>query len=490
MSINFSVLKNPNDHSFKIMITEAPKMLEVSQAQEFFTIIMEHFKKEIAFELKRLILDTVIQLLTIDGIRAVFCNEFIKKLPFNQGFDTEILDILNIIVTHSPESIENDISHNFSRLTAHNPSKCLIILAIYSQSFDQIDIAWNFFDTLFRNCKYFEIPELVPHYFTLIVNLIQNHSDFCDARIEIAWKTVCKAFSLSDHIAIAHAFYSLSKFAELAPDRCQNFDFPLDAVIKYISVPDTQRAVFSLLFRLRPNPSLDENSDYEGIPNLITKLFDIAQKNSNASLILMKMAFDIDYADMILDSNEGRWLTLALPSYMETCRLFTIILTHSQLRIKVVQNNFTITFFSNLINFADNKLPMCNALCTFLRRMPLNESFLKGLSRCGFFQICFNAAIENKPLFLLLIDTVAKVAYVKDFIDVLDKIIEFMRTARDIKLLNSCLCVCLDLSKYKNCALKFQEKKLNDIMKRFQDEKLQKLIKKINQSIDNTLSEM
>jgi len=467
---NLEVLRYPESMGFIEELDFSPDTLKSNQSVEFFEILLSYFANEISLDLGNHILATISKVICVKEHLSVFVQQnFINKLPFNQkAFIDPIFDILYILVTLAPVSFNEEFSKQFGLLIRRGPQKSLTILALFSQHFDDIDNPWPIVDLLIQESSRFSSFDNIVNYVTLLAFLCRKFPDFCAERGKHCWHKISSIIvSAKDLHIIGAAYFSLYSITEVYQDGVA----PIDAIKIHIKIKELQDSALTLL--LAAPPKGKDSKDKQ----LLLLLISIAEKNRNATLVLIRMALDFEFSEFLV-VHSALWMTKELPTALETFRLFFSVFYHRDLR-PLIKDSPNFVSLLKMVVEQENSSTL-SMICTIIRRIDITEEFIKQLSDSGFLNIFFSVSTKigsNVSLHstFLLIDTLAKVSYSREFLKMCDYVVDTIKERGELSEIAGM--VAIQLCNYKKCLQAFQNKHLNEF---FQKSTLTPKLKKIS----------
>ncbi|OHS99957.1 hypothetical protein TRFO_33525 [Tritrichomonas foetus] len=464
--INFNALKKGSGQSFLKELTGIPGNLTPENAEEFFSTAINLLRADIPeSSMSRLIVAICKSIQTQQFLDLFVENKYALKLPFNRPFlQEQILDLIYIMVNFSPRSITRKLSKKFQKLIKSNARKCLTVLALFGKQFERILDPWPMLDLLFKESSYFRKQDCVDDYISLLVYLCQKYDDFKESRQQHCWGSICEALNSENDSTLITSYYALCSIYELNPVIVSSFQFPSVAVAIHLRKPAVSRAAMSLLFRTQPTCPA---------PGVVQALISIAQTEVNANLILAKMAMNKETASILV--HDATWMTKELPTVVDTMRIFAAVLSHVGIRAKIMKKPESIDFFRSTI--AVKHEGVLSAVCTFIRRLGITKEYCNQLSKSEFLSQFFVTAFESDDVdnsdneiliksTLLLIDTLAKVCFVRELVDCCDYVAKIINS--DSEFTSTACKVAVELARYNKCAIRFKQLKITEFFERKQ----------------------
>lgn len=454
---NLQRLTNASDPMFIQCVRVAYLNLKPNQVPDYYRILLNHFSHRLHTKTGNEILAGICNVLEMRDYSQVFVdNDFTKLLPFSQRqYESQLLDLLFILVQKVPKVFTDRVAAQVATLVEESPRKCLTLIAMYAQQFENVDDPLPIVDILFHQSECFRGLDCAEDYISLIVWLLRQCPQFKTGRFQHSWTYLCDMLTITNPVIINTIYSGLCAIFEIDPDTVKTYGYPSEAIACHIQHSSTQSSTLSLLLRYPPPPHS------KCIEQIIITLTEIAKYDEKATLLLLGLAMEESNA-LILIQNP-HWMINSLPKILDTLRLFGVVMLHDNLRVLIVQSPSTIGFFLNLLQV--NSVGVCNAVCTIIKRLPLTPDFINRLSQSGFLAGYFGCAqeINDKSVrvsALRLIDTIAKIRFVSEFMDMIDLIIKLIKGGQDMML--PAAAVATRLVRYPKCARVFGQKKLNE----------------------------
>ena len=470
-AINFPILENPSHPEFIRQLKFSTYRVSTSQLTNFFKILLNHFNFRIHSKIGNEILLSICKILSIneESISIFIQAHYSLMLPFGQKeFRLQLLDLLFILVKKNPETFIESLSIKFSTLVPFEPKKCLIIISIFSQNFENLREPFPMIDILFRQSDYFRSIECADDYISLLIWLLQKSPTFRKQRIQHCWTYVCDMLNLSNIAILNTCYYGLCKISEVDKDSIKELGYPVSAVAKHILRRPLRNAVMSLLMRYPPS------SDTRHMIDLLLSLIKVSEEDNKAILLLMGLSMDGMNALLLLQNPE--WMIKPLPQTLDTMKLFCILLLHPELREVLIKPDITIDFFKSLLSI--NSIGISSAISTIMRKLPLTQDFIGKLSDSGFLGLYFSTVLEHEDEEILLsalrlLDTIARIRYVRELSEMVDTLVRLIKESNNLS--TAAASVSIDLCKYPKCAKLFKSKRLNEYFKQpISDPKMKK----------------
>lgn len=464
---NLHILEDVHKMDFLDELSYSPDTLSLSQANDFFHIVLSHFKKDISSEIGHAILSVISRIICKEDFLTTFSmNRFTEMLPFDQKvYVDDIFDILYIIVTLSPISFDEHLSARFGSIIRRNPSKSLTLLASYSQHFNEIDNPWPMVDLLIHESRRFYGLETAASYASLLAYLCRKYSDYRVGRSEHCWHKIGSLLNEKDIHTLKSVYCSMFSITEVYPDLVS----PVELMKPHLKIRELQDSVLTLLLAAPPVGKVTRDK------GLLQSLLDLSETNKNATLVIMNIAADTIFAEFLVQ-NANLWMTRELPTIIDTMRLFFVVFRHTQLRSLITESPNFIEFLK-MVTEQENSSTL-SMICVIIRRIDLTEDLIGALGETGFLNGFFTSACRlgsNIAMHsaLLMIDTLARVGYSREYLKMCDVISQTIMDRGE--LCEAAAKVAVRLCDYNKCIQVFKKKKLHDFMKKnLQNSKLRK----------------
>lgn len=442
--IDLAVLANPDSHSFFAEISTVHIKSQTHQPG-LFRALLGNFDREISEEAGNAILVALCKILSIQVHTTAFIRgRSAERLPFSRReFSERLFDLLHVMATNCPNAFTEPVIKQFSRIIDRDAYKSLYIIALFAKQLNNLEEPWAMVDLLFRYEASFTKPKIVENYISLLVFLCCQYPHYRKGRASACWTSICNILASQDPSAVSCAYNALSKILEISDQL--GGEFPMEMILDHITIPEIQPAVLSFLLRYHPPAS---NSKYTR--KLVSQLLSLTS-DMRAWYLLIKMAGNESIAKMLI--SRPQWMLDSASDH--AVKLFTAILSHTNLRSLVVETDETIDFLKALVDHDD---PAAAAmLCCFIRRMPLTKEFVQKLSNGGVIAAFADHVANNndKRSALLLYDTLGRVSFISDFVDVCPFIVATIKQQEDPDLIGHALTVACLLAGFRECANEF-----------------------------------
>ena len=410
---NLQVLRSVNSPEFMDELEYSVDTIKPKQAEQYFSILLDHFQQDVSEEAGKAILIAISKVICVDDFLTIFIkNEHHLQLPFKKKqFAPEIFDILFVLVTVAPLAFDEKLSKCFGSIIRRDPAKSLTLLAIYSQHFNEIDNPWPMVDLLIQEAHRFSSIQTAANYSYLLAFLCRKYPDYCEGRAEHCWRKIGLLLQSTD-IAVLQAVYcALFSITEVYKEATS----PVELMLDHLKQNELRDSVLTLLLAAPPFSS-GQNRE------LLKRLLRIGENNHHATLVLMRMATDEEFAKFLIN-NAHLWMTKELPTYRETLRLFLVVYSNPDLHDMILKCDYFVGFLTMCASQGgEDDLVI---ICTVLRRVELTENFVSTQEFNEFMKVYFDAATNQKPgtkvaeqsiySAMLLTSTVAMIGYLNVF---------------------------------------------------------------------------
>ncbi|OHT08438.1 hypothetical protein TRFO_23033 [Tritrichomonas foetus] len=444
------------DKNFLSNLKSAVKLLQASDADKFFKIVLNHFEKgDLNPEVGISILQTVRKLLTRDDILNVFrSKDVVLRLPYELNTYTDcVYDILYDVLLLDSEIFSDDVARKdrFGYLLQENPRKGLALIAKVAKRYVEDDESlinpWPCLDTLVKQTNLFARPDVIPSFISVVVYLCQSSEQYAESRMDKCWSRIVGFLDTKDSSYLRSVYAGLCYLRDEFKKVRKTPKLPLVQIKDHLSFPEVQGPALALLVdRANENPS--DIADDE----LISKLFQVAERDHNlkATIVLMKLAASPKIAKDVLGN--GSWLLSKLPEAVDTLRLFLVIFKHNELRAACAECKNFIPFLKFVIEELGSS-GVITISCTIIRRIPLDEKFVQKMAEKGLVKTFIDKAkatdddtkVSSHSL-LLFLNTVAEYTYLDEFLDMVKIVVD--RTTNDQNLCEIASYVAVTFAKY------------------------------------------
>lgn len=474
-NLDIKIFRKYSNKGFVENLEKAHDVIREKDAHEFFKNLLSNFSRgDLPFEYGTIIIKSLGKVLQVDENANVFLkNRLITSLPFNNAqYHESLFNIFYILFTKYAVQLDDSVVSVFKPMIKINPKKCLTLIALYSQQFGEIDNPWPIVDLLIQEAHVFRAAEIAPDYVSLLAYLNKKFSEYRSGRAQHCWNQITSMLSITDQTTLKCCYGALCSISEGYTEG----PLQLDIISLHIREPDLQDCV--LAFLNVANFGSKEISNEK----LISTLLKLSEKTVKATLVLMKFAVSLQSAKVIM--TDSTWILRKLPTVTDTLRLFLVVLRHKELRDEIVNNPDFVNFLNTIIKEKPGTVPI---VCTILRRVPLSKELVQSLSKTGFLKCYYESEdIDDDGLTphskLLLTDTICRVAYVRDYIIMCERIAK--NITKQEEFADAASLVAIRLCKYSRCRQRMKELKLDEYFKQNRnDPKLQSVARKFLRAI-------
>lgn len=461
MSFDFEGFSKGTGAAFNLALKGIPALLSNENIKEYFESAIQLIRSNFEVDNRRRVLISLCKTLNDhDYLNEFITRNYFLQLPFHDDeINEQLFDILYIIASSSPQSINNEITQKFKSLIPVSVRKSLAILTIYAKNFEIVKKSnWQAFLDILINPEfsdYFKARLYIKDYVSLLFFLCDKFPQYRIERLTECWNSICSCLVVKRDESVCLCYYVLIRLFDKGyiKSACQ---FPINAVTCHLRRCQVQDAVISLLLRMHPK------GDEEGLADLINSLVYCARTQVNANLVLVQMAHDENIARQLV--RDSTWMVLDLPTKVDTIRLFAVVIGHQTLRDELSKKNETLTFLRSICEL--NTPGILSIFTTFVRRLPLDQQYIQLCSDYGLISSFFLYALQRSDdssihSSLLFIDTIARVSYVHDLINACDYVNRII-TSGNGRNFTSAMRVACYLAQYPKCAARFQKLGLED----------------------------
>ena len=449
-SADLEILADPNSKHFLNEIASVHLFVTHDQILEFYRLILSHFNNpDLDITCGKEILRALCKVLSISDffLKAFVDNNFAATLPFgNRKYLDDILDLLYVLVQRAPRVFDSTVASQFGSRIKNRGEKSLMLLALYSQRFNEVDNPWPMLDLLFSETARFSKEDIAGQYAMLLSTLVQSYPEFRRARGQAAWDTVCGLLNI-EKPAVLMSVYNACCGITANVKKCR---FPFEWVKVHFAIDELKPYVLSLL--LIVNLEFEELRDKVFVKSVVK----LAHDNRKGVLALMRLAQDKAIAQALVE--DCNWMEEDLPTLIDTLRLFLIVFQHKPLRGMIASVPEFLVFLSRVTNEEDENL--YGIVAKILRRIDLDEEIMSDLSNSCFLQEYLDMAqtIDKDGAWraaILVLDRIAQVGYTRELLKSCDVLVKLIKTNEE--LAEAATTVATTLCQYKRCAKKFRE---------------------------------
>lgn len=405
---DLEVLKNPESKHFLQEIAASHLFVTHNQILEYFRIVLSHFSnKELDVACGKEILRALCKILSISDyfLKAFVDNGFAEALPIkgDKKYIDDVLDVLFILVKRAPRVFSETMAEAMGSRIKRKGEKYLMLLAFYSQKFNEVDDPWPMLDLLFQQFDRFRKDDIAGQYAMLLSTLVQTYPEFRRGRGEASWNNVCELLSTEDEKVLINVYNACCGIAS-SVKRCK---FPFVHIKEHILNENIMPSVISLL--------LVVDLDYKDLRDkvVVKNIMEVATASPKGALVLMRFAQDHAIAQFMVESSS--WMEKDLPSLIDTLRIFLVVFQHKPLRTMIAQTPEFVELMKRLIDEKNEDL--YEIVSKVIRRIELDQEIITDLSDAGLFDEYIAAAKEMGTIgvlrsMLLVLNSIAEAGFV------------------------------------------------------------------------------
>jgi hypothetical protein len=448
-------LLDPRSPNFFQLLRDSPDTVANRQRNDYFSVLLRLLESDSA-DVRLASIQALCDFLSLSSgnLSAARSGNFLRRIPRCE----ESLDLFHFLASCQSADVLNDGFQPLADLIADFPGPVLHVIAIYAKQFESIRNPWPVLDLLFRHSTAF-CGRVTADNYVAVLGFMTRFDRFLSEKAQDAWDGVCRVLSVKNIALVSAAYGVLARIAVGAKRKIRNFptEFAVGHLGKGLNSGDRfvglVRSVVSLLLRVRPRAPPED---------LISLLLTHGETNLRGTLVLMKLA-EVEATSRILVRAMG-WLSKGLPSMMDTIRLFCVVLCHTDLRPVVTAPPELPGFLKAVMDVADG----LKLLSVILRRLALNEQFIKTLSDEGFFNAYFARALGDANAGtvqsgLIVVRLVAEICYIPDLDQAAGIVVDIVKGDTD-GLTNAALNVTLPLCNHQKCVAVFQRRKFQAVL--------------------------
>lgn len=445
--ILLDAIEYPSTPMYTQLLKSIVQQIDVSQAEEFFYLIIKAIKQEIPDQIRLFIYQQISNLLHTN---LYFLPYFIQTnclLYFQCAsnlFISPILSILLQLARNKPISIPVNYVNQLMKFTNGQEKKFICILSTLQGNFSNhqnfpiiVQIYVSNFNNFLYSSEAMSYLNVLYTIFMMQPNLLFISQVFMkalhidnDEIITFAYSVLCSLpfnyKQLPMEIIVSH------------------FDrFPKEAtsiIARIPSIPNSTRLVRGLLKAVKTQPL--------------------------ALYLLCKITIPIKGALIFLDNTE--WL---LPNKIECnsqLKIFLSIFYHQELRERLIKLPNLIDMFKRVLT--DCPLDSIQAVVTTIRRISVQfPEFIQLLSQSGFLNLFIQEAFiqpnqEMAKCGLLLFDNLGRNAYVDDYLDLIPYFPTLLQMDQQVQI--PALCTMIVFTIHKQTIPVFEEYNLPEIVEK------------------------
>lgn len=472
-NINMNLLKDPNHPLFFNELEQINSKLDTKTKLKFMNIAQGYLRQDTDQKILLNILKAVSRITNEEKIVFEFEKLGFKTImPYDNDIYIEvILDILTNCFKTKPAIFQKNFKQIISRLFVQNPKRSIQLVSYFADDFENIENPWELIDSTLKSYKKFVETDAAVDFLHIMDNLLKNHRNFNESRLEICKKIIPNFLFASDRAAVKAAYKMLIEYFD------ETMNIPFEKILEDLKDKKLYKYCISLLLQYETPPK---------VPKLVYKLVKYARVSEDASKLVLNLVSRSGSAIEMCERTN--WLQYELPTVMGTCSILLAILKHSQCR-KIILDapelpNFLITIIKQNSKKAASTLPH------IFSSIDVDKNFLSILSSSGFFKILIRKMEKgSKSIKFSLLETLRYIIssiYSKDILYTIDDFIEYLEYDDD-DVRESSLRIIVALSKYKKSIKTLVSRqaaeKATEIFK--SDVTLKKLCRKLSNNINS-----
>ena len=451
--MNLRALLKPIGREFAAVLESAPDVLTQDESNEFFKITLGLFKTDIKYETGVLILRAIRKVIENPQHMKLFASgKFLVQLPFHKSeFCDGILDVIHIVVETAPRSIDARFVAYFLPCIEENSVKCLILIALYSVHFSEVDNPWPFLDLLFKQAQVFTAPETIRNYCTVLCYLCSKFEAYRTGRLQHCWVQINACLSSSDTETLCASYDAL---CFLSKYDIFGLDVDFDAIKRHLRSPTFCQHALSLLASI-------QIPDEEKTPAFIQALLVASTHTEKGTLVLLELLQDDRVATYFVDSTS--WMLTKIPKIVDTLRVCLVVFRRRELRERFSDVPEIVPFLKTLIEQAN--MGMISIVGTIIRRMELSEAQIKDMSKRGLFKMFFSVAYKlnddiSMDAAFMLAHHISRICFIPELESFADKIADCAMSEE--RLARTACFVAAELSRHEPCYCRMATDGLRD----------------------------
>jgi len=390
---------------------------------------------------------------------AISKTNIFQVLPYHEvQLHIPILELIYLIAQNSPNTIPMEAYSILSLCTEKYPDKVLVLMSIILKNSTKLVISDLYVLLLFEKSLFYISSKHSEQYLILLYNVIQHFPFLIQSNGNRIIELYLNVIKSSNSIRAKRISYN--SLCCLYPD---DSPIPIEIIMKDFENFDINDCVLH---------SLKQKQNIPITPSFISNLVKLAQNDSEALYILIRLAKNPTTSQVLLSFPE--WLEYDLPSFEGTFRLFLVVFSHQTLRSRVIaMKNFPL-FMNKIVSSNNPDIVMALDLLTM--RIPINRPMISLISSSGFFASLFEKLEKENSDSLVMsllnvLTRLSKLGYSPEFskyIDVHQKLL----TSGTI-IAKATFSLLYGLSLYKECAKAFNERGVGDMVEQILKDKVQ-----------------
>lgn len=441
---------NPTFYSDLVRIED---FLEPEDQYQFYYIVSNHFKPgtpkkacESVLEAIRVVLEN-----SLDFTPFIRSN-IMKLLPYDDdSFDSKIFDILNLVFTNTPESINSDFKRTLDMLIKKSPSKSIVLIGHYCKRIDAVHDPWNILELLFDNVKYFYHSKCGSEYVSTLFFLCFSNQEFYKKNFDRCRNIFCSFLHSEDSNAAKNAYKAV--FNLLDP----KFTLPFPQIISDVGDTDLSELALSVLMKLTNFPVSKQ---------LIDTLMMLCGARPDAYLLLLLRCADTMEGSNIL-CNDTQWLSSGVMTDSELLKLVLVLLKNPNARKMLTSSEQLPNFLVSILKNDETEVLIC--LTKTIQCLNLTRDFLQRLSSVNFYRKLLGVInlCKDDVLKSFLIDIISissKEAFISDYNIFIDPLSNLLQGSD--RVVRSSFTALVYMSFHQECADEMKESNVKDALKK------------------------
>jgi hypothetical protein len=412
---NFEVLRDPSSPDFLEELKTAHLFLRPDRASEFFEIVISHLPRSgLGPEIIRSI-SKVISLKS--NCLSVFVSQsFAEQIPNLSAHRSEFLDLLSILVDRAPSAFTAGLASLFSRSITRAGEKSLILIARFSQKFNDVSDPWPMVDLLLSYNDRFSKPDIAGPYASLLGWLVATFPAWRRERGMQCWDLLLGILSATDINVREHCYSALARVAANVR-RCA---FPFEQMKAHARKYSILFPSIVALLLLVDLDAADSLSDMD----FLVVLIGAARTEGAAPFALMRLAHSETIAAQL--AKNGSWMAEELPRLHETLLLFLVVFQHQEVRERIVQCDQFYVLLNNLLG----EPRYHTILAKVIRRVAALPGVAINLSERGLLE----AFAKHAPIdqTLVIANRIAETGFVPGLVPICDVIAHTLSNGGDL----------------------------------------------------------
>ncbi|KAK8860882.1 hypothetical protein M9Y10_012574 [Tritrichomonas musculus] len=507
--LELTKLSDYNSPDFHAQLRLIPSKLPVKSTNEFFKQLFGLFSEDFPEIKGAEILNAATRTIcSPDHLKEFLKGSFNSELPFSDPvYYPNILNILNEYAVRAPDTFDDYLISQFSKIISYDETKSLTILALFLKNIEKENSSsQKMEELLFSYSNIFLKQGIFQDYISLLIYLCNTNKTFEKENGKKCWQTLCEVLKSQYKNLYIDTYNALCSLYDINSSYIFTNEIPYNTVTEHINYTDLENVVISLLNRIVKSEKAilnKEDAEFsltdEQKIKLIDSLVKISKNNENATLLLCYFAENNNYAKHLVEISH-EWLADAIPTYENTVKLFCVVLIHQNLRDELANKREIVPLFDNMLKA---KRPIIiDSIPHIIRHINITETLIDKLcSEIDFFRRYFSLIkkMNSDALYIssfLLADVISRQKYISELDTVCELICsvvtEYSENSENLinsnnndnKIKNNKITaavtgikVAIILSQHYNCASAFKKMDFHTILKREmkkQDEQIKK----------------